>query len=244
MSPGAAPPRNTPHCTKAWFKTSSSFSEEKETKRLLESTTWVLPATTPNIGWSPKEHPTRVLDRISRNAKCFFRVYKVNMSNLDPSADRNHTASALGGDQHNILPAFRHQNWRTARKAICYAIFAVIAVCGNIGTQTLIDQRYRAASFAVSLFCGTAIGLIIKYTLDKIWIFNDSFELHPRELKKLTLYSMFGVITTAIFWSSETLSWLIWHNYALKYAGAVFGLTIGYTLKYTLDRHITFRKLA
>jgi putative flippase GtrA len=136
-----------------------------------------------------------------------------------------------------------NKNWRGGLIAIRYASFAVIAVCANLGSQAFIDRKYPAASFAVSLIFGTAVGFTIKYTLDKLWIFDDKFELHPREVKKIAFYMMFGVLTTLIFWLFETFAWLIWHTYSIKYVGAVVGLTAGYLLKYLLDRNITFRKL-
>ena len=49
-----------------------------------------------------------------------------------------------------------------------------------------------------------------------------------------------GLITTAIFWGMETTFWLIWHTDMMRELGAILGLTIGYVVKYHLDRRYVF----
>ncbi len=49
-----------------------------------------------------------------------------------------------------------------------------------------------------------------------------------------------GVVTTAIFWSTETAFWVIWHTDLARETGAVLGLAVGYVVKYRLDRRFVF----
>jgi putative flippase GtrA len=55
-----------------------------------------------------------------------------------------------------------------------------------------------------------------------------------------------GLVTTAIFWGTETAFWMIWHTGMMRELGAVLGLLVGYVVKYNLDRRFVFtdRRLA
>jgi putative flippase GtrA len=53
-----------------------------------------------------------------------------------------------------------------------------------------------------------------------------------------------GIVTTAIFWITETAFWLHWQTEAMRELGAVIGLMIGYTVKYQLDRRFVFTDAA
>ena len=57
----------------------------------------------------------------------------------------------------------------------------------------------------------------------------------------MTLYALFSVVTTLIFWTMEVAFWTIWQTSVAKYTGAALGLSIGYTAKYALDRRYVFR---
>jgi putative flippase GtrA len=50
-----------------------------------------------------------------------------------------------------------------------------------------------------------------------------------------------GIVTTAIFWSTETAFWLIWETHTMRELGAVLGLSLGYVVKYALDRRFVFK---
>jgi len=49
-----------------------------------------------------------------------------------------------------------------------------------------------------------------------------------------------GVFTTAIFWSFELIFDSIFNHQYAKYLGALIGLTIGYIIKYNLDKRFVF----
>lgn len=123
---------------------------------------------------------------------------------------------------------------------IRYAAFAVIATFANLGMQRLViagsDGWYIPA-----LMAGTAVGLVTKYTLDKRWIFFDRNQELRGETRKFGLYTLTGVGTTAIFWGSETLFWVIGGTQTMREIGAVLGLTVGYVIKYNLDSRYVFR---
>ncbi len=51
-----------------------------------------------------------------------------------------------------------------------------------------------------------------------------------------------GIFSTLIFWSTETIFWLIWGTNNMREIGALIGLSLGYVIKYNLDRRFVFNK--
>jgi putative flippase GtrA len=82
----------------------------------------------------------------------------------------------------------------------------------------------------------------VKYVLDKKWIFHDAYTTHRDEARKVTLYALFSVVTTLVFWGFEVTFWTIWRTDVAKYTGAVVGLAIGYAAKFGLDQTFVFRE--
>lgn len=122
-----------------------------------------------------------------------------------------------------------------------YGAFAVIATVVNLAVQRIVLQfGDTGVFFAAAVGAGTIAGLVIKYLLDKRWIFYDVATGAKNHGRKFTLYTAMGVITTAIFWGTETLFWAIWHTDAMRELGAVLGLAVGYVVKYNLDRRFVF----
>jgi putative flippase GtrA len=122
-----------------------------------------------------------------------------------------------------------------------YAAFAVIATIANLATQRLVLISGQSAGyFIVAVAAGTLVGLVVKYVLDKRWIFFDLETGVKNHSRKFTLYTVMGLVTTAIFWGMETLFWVVWQTTAMRELGAVIGLTIGYVVKYQLDRRFVF----
>ena len=80
----------------------------------------------------------------------------------------------------------------------------------------------------------------MKYALDKRWIFFDQVRGVSAQSRQFLLYSTMGLVTTVIFWGSETLFWLIWRTDLMRELGAVLGLTVGYVTKYQLDKRFVF----
>lgn len=122
-----------------------------------------------------------------------------------------------------------------------YAAFAVIATLANLATQRLVLMTGNTGGhFAAAVAAGTLVGLVSKYALDKRWIFYDSATGVRAHGQKFTLYTAMGLVTTVIFWGTETAFWLIWHTDLMRELGAILGLSIGYVVKYNLDRRFVF----
>jgi putative flippase GtrA len=122
-----------------------------------------------------------------------------------------------------------------------YAAFAVVATIANLATQRFVLQfAETAVHFASAVGAGTIIGLVIKYVLDKRWIFYDLETGAKSHGRKFSLYSAMGLVTTAIFWGTETTFWLIWQTDMMRELGAILGLSVGYVVKYRLDRGFVF----
>ncbi len=129
-----------------------------------------------------------------------------------------------------------------ARIAILYALFAVVATVINLGIQRIVlSWNNDVLGFAIAIFCGTLAGLVVKYVLDKRWIFADDSTGIKAHGQKFTLYTIMGLVTTAIFWGTETAFWLIWKTDMMRELGAVLGLSVGYVVKYFLDRRFVFQ---
>lgn len=122
-----------------------------------------------------------------------------------------------------------------------YSFFAVLATIANLATQRLIlCSGDSSILFALAVGAGTLVGLVFKYVLDKRWIFEDISAGVKAHGKKFSLYTAMGIVTTAIFWGTETAFWLVWQTDMMRELGAVIGLSIGYVAKYNLDRRFVF----
>ena len=128
------------------------------------------------------------------------------------------------------------------RLIVLYIVFAFIATLGNLGAQRISLSLFEELGLTFAIGMGTLIGLIIKYILDKRWIFGDLTVGISDNTRKFALYSIMGVSTTLIFWASETLFWWVWHSDYMREMGAVLGLSIGYFIKYHLDRTFVFER--
>lgn len=122
-----------------------------------------------------------------------------------------------------------------------YLVFAMLGTLSNLGTQELVVRSAPAAPLTLSIGIGTIVGFLLKYALDKLWVFRDGYGGHRDELVKVTLYGAFSIVTTLIFWAFELSFWEIWRSDLAKYGGAVLGLGIGYITKFMLDRTFVFQ---
>lgn len=124
-----------------------------------------------------------------------------------------------------------------------YAFFAAVATTTNIGAQHLSLYFYNGAfSLYIAMFLGTLIGLLVKYILDKKYVFSFTALSLREDTNKFILYSFMGIITTLIFWGSELSFNALFSHAEAKYIGAILGLTIGYLIKYHLDRKFVFQR--
>lgn len=128
-----------------------------------------------------------------------------------------------------------------ARIAALYAVFAALATVVNIGCQALVIWVYIGPyAVPLSILLGTAAGLPVKYVLEKRHIFNFESENLAHDGRMFALYSFMGVFTTALFWGVEYAFHQTFGTDAMRYLGGVIGLSLGYTIKYHLDKRYVF----
>ena len=131
---------------------------------------------------------------------------------------------------------------KTATKiAILYTLFAVVSTAINVGSQLLSIWVYEGPfSVEISILFGTVMGLPIRYFLEKRYIFNFTSKNLVHDGKLFIFYSAMGVITTLIFWGTEYAFHLIYDTDFMRYLGGVIGLSIGFYVKYQLDKKYVF----
>jgi len=124
-----------------------------------------------------------------------------------------------------------------------YTLFAVLSTVINIGSQMLSILVYNGYYFVeVSILVGTGAGLPLRYFLEKRYIFNFKSQSLAHDGKLFVFYSAMGVVTTFIFWGTEYAFHLIYDTDLMRYIGGVIGLTIGFYVKYQLDKKFVFSK--
>ncbi len=128
------------------------------------------------------------------------------------------------------------------RLAILYALLALIATATNIGAQEIAVRAYHGPfDVALSVLVGTGVGLVVKYMLDKAFIFGFRARDALHDVHTFGLYLVMGVITTAVFWAFEFGFNHLFHTKEMRYLGGLIGLGIGYWAKYHLDKRYVFR---
>lgn len=126
--------------------------------------------------------------------------------------------------------------------AILYALLAAIATAANIGAQELAIRAYDGPlGVAISILLGTAVGLGVKYLLDKRYIFGFRARDMRHDLWTFALYTGMGVATTLLFWGFELSFNHVFETRQMRYVGALIGLALGYWAKYHLDKRFVFR---
>ena len=126
--------------------------------------------------------------------------------------------------------------------AIRYAILALVAILTNLLAQDLTSRLVAGqVGFVISLTVGTAVGLVVKFWLDKRYIFHFRAQNIAHDTTTFLLYAATGVATTIVFWGFEIAFHLIFGSVVLRYVGGALGLALGYRLKYALDKHYVFR---
>lgn len=140
----------------------------------------------------------------------------------------------------NIVRGNGMMPWR--QLILRYALFALIAIIVNLGAQRIIfSLGDTAIYYAAAIIIGTAAGLVVKYVLDKKWIFYDDRSGAKEIGRQFSAYTVMGIVTTFIFWGVETLAWMLTQDHSAREVGAVIGLSIGYFVKYLLDRKFVFK---
>lgn len=135
---------------------------------------------------------------------------------------------------------------RMARISMLYALFGAMATGCNLGVQALAHLAWAPApgrpdlAYWCALACGTGVGLVVKYLLDKRWIFGDRSSGMAAHGRRFALYTLMGASTTVIFWGLQTSCFMIWRTQSMLMVGGALGLAIGYLVKYQLDKRFVF----
>lgn len=128
--------------------------------------------------------------------------------------------------------------------AVKYSVFAAISTLLNLLFQYISFSFYSGiGELYMAMFWGTLAGLMSKYILDKKYIFYHTSRDMKDDFIRFMFYSLMGAFTTIIFWGAEILFDLMLDADYAKYLGAVVGLSIGYIIKYNLDKRYVFRDI-
>lgn len=123
-----------------------------------------------------------------------------------------------------------------------YTAFAIVATLCNILAQDICNYLYSGDfSILISIIMGTGFGLVVKYILDKKYIFQYKTETAGHNRHIFFLYTVMGILTTFIFWGFEFGFHYIFETKEMRYLGGILGLMIGYICKYFLDKRYVFR---
>lgn len=129
------------------------------------------------------------------------------------------------------------------RIAVLYTLFAALALFLNLFSQALFVRFYTGDySIFISIVIGTAVGLPVKYVLDKKYIFQFATENIFHDTKLFFLYGLMALVTTAVFWGAEALFQFVFMTESMRLIGGGIGLVIGYIIKYQLDKKFVFSK--
>ena len=128
------------------------------------------------------------------------------------------------------------------RLAMLYMAFAIVATLCNILAQDICNYLYSGDfSILISIIIGTGFGLVVKYILDKKYIFQYKTKTSGHNRQIFFLYTIMGILTTMIFWGFEFGFHYIFETKEMRYLGGILGLMIGYICKYYLDKRYVFR---
>jgi putative flippase GtrA len=125
-----------------------------------------------------------------------------------------------------------------------YTLISALATAANIGTQAVSMWIYSGAhALVLSVLSGTAIGLPIKYVLEKKYVFDFKADNLKHDTRMFIIYGFMGVFTTAIFWGIEFAFHHFFGTDAMRYLGGAIGLTLGSYIKYHLDNRFVFKQV-
>jgi putative flippase GtrA len=126
---------------------------------------------------------------------------------------------------------------------LLYATFALIATAANLLMQKTVFLLVEFAyTLFLAMFLGTLIGLVVKYVLDKKWIFRFTPGSKTEDFTTFVLYTVVGIFTTLLFIAFEMTFYFYVDFAGAQYVGGGLGLMFGYTMKYFLDKQYVFKR--
>ena len=145
------------------------------------------------------------------------------------------------------------------KRYFSYLAFALVAISLNLAIQAIIEfllknffteiafMSYSIFNkeiefwFVTSLGIGTVFGFIFKFIVDKWIVFSDRLnknETIRETTQQISLYFLFAIFTTIIFWGTESYFYFLNDQWYL--VGGAIGLAVGYSIKYILDNNFVF----
>jgi len=122
-----------------------------------------------------------------------------------------------------------------------YLLIAAVSTVLNLGAQFLVVQYWNIPYvIELSILIGTAVGMPPRYFLEKKYVFFFKSNDIKHDSKLFFLYSFYAVFTTLIFWSVEYMFHIYFSADFMRYVGALAGLSIGFFLKYQIDKKYVF----
>ena len=94
----------------------------------------------------------------------------------------------------------------------------------------------------ISILLGTLVSVPFRYIVEKTYIFNFTSINLKQDSQIFVLYLYYSIITTLIFWSIEYCFYILFSTNLMRYVGGILGLSIGFFLKYQLDKKYVFIK--
>ena len=94
----------------------------------------------------------------------------------------------------------------------------------------------------ISILLGTLVNVPFRYIVEKIYIFNFKSLNWKHDSQIFVLYLYSSVFTTLIFWTVEYCFYIFFASDLMRYLGGILGLSIGFFIKYQLDRKYVFIK--
>ena len=127
------------------------------------------------------------------------------------------------------------------RIAVLYTLFAAASTGINIGSQMLFIWVYKGPfSVEISILVGTAVGMPLRFFFEKRYIFSFTSRNLVHEGQLFVFYSAMSIIATLLFWGTEYAFHLIFNTDFMRYLGGMIGLSIGFYVKYQLDKKYVF----
>lgn len=101
----------------------------------------------------------------------------------------------------------------------------------------LLDTLSFWSSYSVGLF----VGFVLKYLLDKKYVFNDGYENRNAETRKAGLYAFMSILCTILSVCITGSFKIVFGVQLAKKVGWFLGLILGYTAKFFLDKKYVFK---
>ena len=148
---------------------------------------------------------------------------------------------------------------------LIYGGLALIAIAANIGAQdaflwafpgtpemlvsvafgtkdaSWLNIKLPIPDMVIPMAVGTGVGLVVKYILDKRFVFRFTARNAQHDGQTFLLYTIMGLATTVIAWGFELEFEELFRSREMSLVGGAIGLVIGYFAKYHLDKRFVFR---